>query len=178
MEPLSSGTDHGTPQTVQHGPGCLVTAQSQYTLQTECVHSLLLINEVPHCRQPTSQRRACLLEDGAGGHCTLVPAMPTDPATSTSLKGLSSLTTTRAHEAIAPAYVFEIFSTRRFIRKPVEKLIPSSGVITTCNRHFGLFRHHYILWYVELKGYPFIINSSYQIINYKTITYEPCSWSE
>ena len=78
-----------------------------------------------------------------------------DPALSAASKGLSELTAIRTNKAIAPANIFKILSARRFIRKPIEKLSPGSRVVMAWNRHFETFWHHYILYGVELNGYPF-----------------------
>ena len=78
--------------------------------------------------------------------------MPADPATTSPLEGNPALATTGTDEALLPADIFEIAATGLVIRKPVEKLIPGSWVITPRDGHFGLIGHHYILYDVELKG--------------------------
>jgi hypothetical protein len=85
--------------------------------------------------------------------------MPANPPTAAALEGNTGFAATGAHKTLLPADSFEIATTRFIIWEPVEELIPGSWIITACNGHFGLIRHHYILYDVELNGYPLIIYS-------------------
>ena len=67
LELVPAWSNHGASKPVQHGPGCLVTAQAQNALQPQSAHALLLIGQVPRRSQPYTQRCACLVKDGPRG---------------------------------------------------------------------------------------------------------------
>jgi len=85
--------------------------------------------------------------------------VPANPAAAAALEGKTRLAATGADKALLPTDTFEITPAGVIIRKPVEELIPGPWIITACNGHLGRIWHHYILYDVELNGYPFFTYS-------------------
>ena len=54
MEPLAVWPDQGAPQLVQPGPSRLVAAQTEYTLKTKRVGTVLLARHEPYRLKPSS----------------------------------------------------------------------------------------------------------------------------
>ena len=61
---VSSWPDHCPAQFVQPGPGRLVAAQPEFSLQAEGADAVLLTGDEPHRQKPHSQRLARILEHG------------------------------------------------------------------------------------------------------------------
>ena len=76
-EPLAPRSHHGPTQLVEPGPGRLIAAQPQHSLQTQGTHSILLTGDVPHGPEPSDKRQMAILKDGARSDRGLIPAIPT-----------------------------------------------------------------------------------------------------
>ena len=127
---LASGPDHGSTQSMQHRPGCLVATQIQDALQAECCDALFLIGDVPHRRKPASQRRSSLVENGTGGDRALMSAIATNKAPTTRAIRFIDHATLRTTKSVRPPNTFQIPDARIVIGKPIEELLPGPGVIT------------------------------------------------
>ena len=79
---VAAGPRHGPPQLVQPGPGGLVAAEAEGTLQPQGAHPVLLAGNEPHRQEPCPQRLAGPFEYRAGGYRGLPAACPApQPAT-------------------------------------------------------------------------------------------------
>ena len=65
MEQFSVRTNHCSTQSVQHGPRCLIAAQTKNTLQSQCADTLLLVGDVPNGGEPDAKLGARFIENGA-----------------------------------------------------------------------------------------------------------------
>jgi hypothetical protein len=72
-QPVTARPHHRSPELVQPGPGRLVAAQAQHSLQTQCTGAVLLARQPVHRPQPVHQGFARVLKDGARGHQRLMP---------------------------------------------------------------------------------------------------------
>ena len=129
LELVPAWSNHGASKPVQHGPGCLVTAQAQNALQPQSAHALLLIGQIPGSCQPHPQWRSGLVKDGPGGHCSLVLASPTHQAGAAGSVHIPRIATARTDEAMGPAQLLQKGQAGFFGGKPVKKFVPGAGVV-------------------------------------------------
>ena len=99
---------HGTAKAVQHGPGGLIAAQPEDSLQAESADALLLAGEIPRAGQPDLQGRAGLVKEGArgdGGLTATVFAHQPDTAAAVR-RGHGAAA--RAGKAVGPAQALQV----------------------------------------------------------------------
>ena len=130
---LASGAHHRPTQPVQHGPGGLVAAQPQHTLQSQGTDALLLVGHVPRRAQPDLQRGARLIEDRAGGDAALMSTTSADESCATSSAGLRHSTAVRTDKPRGPAQSLQVRKAGLLCGEPVQKLAPGSRVVFTRN---------------------------------------------
>ena len=126
---------HGTAKAVQHGPGRLIAAQPQDSLQAEGADSLLLAGEIPRTGEPDLQGRAGLVKDGArgdGGLTATVFAHQPDTAAAVR-RGHGAAA--RAGETVRPAQAFEVGQARLLGGKPVKEFTPGARIVLSGDGH-------------------------------------------
>ena len=107
------------------------TAQAQDALQTQGTDALPLMSQIPRGREPDAQRRAGLVEDGAGRHrapaCARAAHLPSLAGTIGRLVNAAH----RADEFLRPAQSLQIGSTRPLGAEPIQKFDPIARVVFT-----------------------------------------------
>ena len=78
MKQLSVRANHCTTQSVQHGPRCLIAAQTKNTLQSQCADTMLLVGDVPNGGKPDAKLCARFIKNGARCYRGLMSACRTD----------------------------------------------------------------------------------------------------
>ena len=139
---------------MQHGPCCLVSTQTQDTLQPKRTHTVFLIRYIPCRSEPAAHRSARFLENRSCCHATLLPTNSTNQSLAAGPKRFARLAASRADKFSGPTQLFKKLQAGLLVVKPVEKLAPVTRVVLTCNRIGRKRAHHYILTQVELIGYP------------------------
>ena len=103
VEQLPVGTNHGTAQSVQHGPCCLITAQAQHALQSQRADTMLLAGNVPNGGEPDAKLSACFVKNGARSYRCLMPTRRTNQSTATASLNLRYHPTLRTNQPAGPA---------------------------------------------------------------------------
>jgi len=127
VEQVPSETNHRPAQLVQPRPRGLIAAQAEHALQTERADALLLVDHVPHRREPALKRRSRPGEDRAGGHRqTAQRRNPSDichqspPTVPQKRHTNPSRQRSRSRNRRA----------RRVVREPAKQLMPVARVVT------------------------------------------------
>src|ERR1035437_8853761 len=55
VKEVTTRSDHGATQAVQHGPGRLIAPEPEDALEAQCTDALLLVGDIPNCSEPDSQ---------------------------------------------------------------------------------------------------------------------------
>ena len=155
LQAVPIGAHHGPAKPMQHGPGGLVAAQPQHALQAQSADALLLVGQVPRRGQPHTQRRAGLVEDGAGSDGALVGAAAAHQAQPTGAIGGLHHGTARADESLRPAQPLQIPQARLLAGEPIQKFVPVAGIVLASFwRYDRLDIHPVVPVSLELRGYP------------------------
>jgi len=152
FETFPSGPNHRTTETVQDGPGGLITAKPQDSLQTQSAHSGFLARQMPRRCQPHLQGRACLIENRAGCHCPRMSAGAADQAPAAAPIRVPFGCATGTDEPLRPTQPLKIARTLLLGDKPVFKLAPRPRVVDAGGRGRLGFAHTDIFSQVVLSG--------------------------
>ena len=120
-QPLASQSHHRLPQLLQHQPGRLIAAQTEFALQTLGAQPCFLGARQPHCQKPTPQRYPRVVQDGSRRGRGLPLAGATEHRSSPgrpSLRGRAI----RANEPHWPADTDQILATGLLAGKPFSEL--------------------------------------------------------
>ena len=164
MQQISAGSDHGSPQAMQHGPGCLVASKAKNTLETQGADTVLLVGDIPNSCEPNAQFGSGFVEYGAGRHGCLRIAVRTYYAPAGRVAWLAGGSAFWAHKSVWPTKFVQILPASILRMKPVQKLHPVLWVVLSSLGHRVFRIHPAILAELELKGYPVRLTS----INLKT----------
>ena len=129
MEAIAAGANHCPAQLVQPGPGRLVAAQPQHTLQTERADAVLLAGDEPHRKEPRPQWFAGVLEDRAGRQRHLSATGPTAKQATRHFRRLICYPTSRTDKAVRPSQAAQVRSACRFTAEPSLELLKRPGII-------------------------------------------------
>ena len=127
MEAIAAGANHCPAQLVQPGPGRLVAAQPQHTLQTERADAVLLAGDEPHRKEPRPQWFAGVLEDRAGRQRHLSATGPTAKQATRHFRRLICYPTSRTDKAVRPSQAAQVRSACRFTAEPSLELLKRPG---------------------------------------------------
>src|SRR5208337_2625406 len=128
-ERVPSGADHRPAQLVQPGPGRLVAAEAENTLQPQSADAVLLVGDVPHRHEPGSQRLAGVLKDRPGGQRRLPLATTAVQQPPRRRPRFTGPPATRADEPAWPAQASDVVAARRIAAEPLVNLLKRPGVI-------------------------------------------------
>ena len=120
-QPFPSQPNHRLPQLLQHQPGCLIAAQTEFTLQTLSAQPCFLGAGQPHCQKPTPQRHPRVVQDGSRSGRGLASAGATEHRASPrrpTLRGRA----VRTNESRGPADADQILATGLLAGKPFSEL--------------------------------------------------------
>ena len=133
-EPLPLWPHHGPAQRVQPGPGRLVAAQAQHSLQAQGAHPILLAGDEPHRQHPHPQRLAGVLEHRTGRQRRAAVASPASKHAAHRHPRLPSHPTTLTPESVRPAHAADIVAALGLGPKPVVHFIERARVIDARGR--------------------------------------------
>lgn len=154
VEQLPIGTNHGTAQSVQHGPCGLIAPKSKHALQPQCADTMLLAGDVPNGGEPDAKLGAGLIKNGPRCCRRLMPACRTNQSAATESLNVRDHPTLRADQSVSPSQLLQIVPTCLFRVKPIKELNPGGWIILPSYRGSCWRVHLTILPPVELKGYP------------------------
>ena len=119
-QPLASQSHHRLPQLLQHQPGRLIAAQTEFALQTLGAQPCFLGARQPHCQKPTPQRYPRVVQDGSRRGRGLPLAGATEHRSSPGRPSLGRAI--RANEPHWPADTDQILATGLLAGKPFSEL--------------------------------------------------------
>ena len=105
--------------------------QRRHTLQSQRTDTVLLTRHIPHSRKPTAQRRARLCKHRSSGNCTLIVTSPAHESCPLGSIRFIHSPTSWTDKPVRPAQLLQVPQTRGVVGKPIEKLIPCTGEITS-----------------------------------------------
>ena len=120
-QPFPSQPNHRLPQLLQHQPGRLIAAQTEFALQTLSAQPCFLGAGQPHCQKPTPQRHPRVVQDGSRSGRGLASAGATEHRASPrrpTLRGRA----VRTNESRGPADADQILATGLLAGKPFSEL--------------------------------------------------------
>src|ERR1019366_7798785 len=125
---------------------------------------MLLVRQVPRCRQPHPKRRARLVEYRPRRHRALVRTTAThQPRTARSVR-LHDNAATRAGESARPTQLLQILQAGLFAGEPIQEFTPVAWIVFASFWRFRILKIHPVVpALVELTGYPFFIYSTLYI---------------
>lgn len=68
---IAARPNHSNSQFMQQGPCCLISSQTQNSLNSSGISSFLLANHMPYCFKPQAQRNPAILKNRASGNRNL-----------------------------------------------------------------------------------------------------------
>src|SRR5271165_2010892 len=137
-ERVPSGADHRPAQLVQPGPGRLVAAEAENTLQPQSADAVLLVGDIPHRHEPHSQRLSGVLKDcpGRQRRLPLAPlAVQQPPRRHPRLARPPAM---RAYEPTRPAQAPDIFAAGGVAAEPLVNLLKRPGIINPRDKISGV----------------------------------------
>jgi hypothetical protein len=78
VEQVSARANHGTTQSVQHGPRRLITAKTKNALESQRTDPMLLAGDVPNGGESDAKFRSGFIKNGTSSYRCLMPACRTD----------------------------------------------------------------------------------------------------
>ena len=120
-QPFPSQPNHRLPQLLQHQPGRLIAAQTEFTLQTLGAQPCFLGAGQPHCQKPTPQRHPRVVQDGSRSGRGLASAGATEHRASPGRPTLRGRAV-RTNESRWPADADQILATGLLAGKPFNEL--------------------------------------------------------
>ena len=158
VQPLTARAHHRTPVAVQHGPGRLIAAQAEHALQSQRRDVVLLRGQWPGCGEPHGERRASVLEDGAGcaGH---PPTTVRTTALSAAQLPARRTVTGRASETRRPAQPVQIVPTRGIVGKPCTHRGVVPRVVHSGPRHTAILPPGAVRWIPPFNEWTEIFGS-------------------
>ena len=120
-QPFPSQPNHRLPQLLQHQPGRLIAAQTEFTLQTLSAQPCFLGAGQPHCQKPTPQRHPRVVQDGSRSGRGLASAGATEHRASPRRPTLPGRAV-RTNESRGPADADQILATGLLAGKPFSEL--------------------------------------------------------
>ena len=130
---VAAGPHHGPPQLVQPGPGGLVAAEAEGTLQPQGAHPVLLAGHEPHRQEPCPQRLAGL-RYRAGGYRGLPAACPAPQPATGHFPRLADNPTVWAAKTGRPAEPADIGAASNLIPKPLVQCLEGAWVVDARHR--------------------------------------------
>ena len=137
---VAAGPHHGPPQLVQPGPGGLVAAEAEGTLQPQGAHPVLLAGHEPNRQEPCPQRLAGPFEYRAGGYRGLPAACPAPQPATGHCPRLADNPTVWAAKTGRPAEPADIGAASNLIPKPLVQCLEGAWVVNA--RHRMLYSLH------------------------------------
>ena len=138
---IPTGTYQHRPQAVQHGPGSLVGADLQYSLQAQRRDPVFTGGEQPAGGVPYRQGCPRPIEDRTGRHRTACRTRRTHEA-AIAQAPTAFVAATRTDEAVGPPQPFEVVQAVRIGSKPGLKLANRARVVLASAR----IRHALNIW--------------------------------
>src|SRR5271157_52540 len=137
-ERVPSGADHRPAQLVQPGPGRLVAAEAENTLQPQSADAVLLVGDIPHRHEPHSQRLSGVLKDcpGRQRRLPLAPSAVQQPPRRH--PRLARPPAMRAYEPTRPAQAPDIFAAGGVAAEPLVNLLKRPGIINPGDKISGV----------------------------------------
>ena len=117
VQSIPARPDHSPSQFVQQGPGRLVAAESQCSLQTQSTHSILLAGDMPNGPEPNGERQMTVLENRARCYRDLVTAIRAQPQAPAGRPSPFSAAA-RTDETLEPPQGKQVLPTRLFVDEP------------------------------------------------------------
>jgi len=115
---------------------------------------MLLIGDLPNGGEPDAQLGAGLVENSTRRYRRLMSAYGANQSAATHSLDGGCHATLWAVQSISPSQLLQVFPTRQFGVKPIQKLNPSRWVIYSAYRGCLCAVHRATLPLVELRGYP------------------------
>ncbi len=157
-EPLPLWPHHGPAQRVQPGPGRLVAAQAQHSLQAQGAHPILLAGDEPHRQQPHPQRLAGVLAHRAGCQRGFRVARRTPEHAPRRHPRFLDRAAPTAHEHGWPTQASNVVAATSLRLEPVVHLLERARVIDAGDRSCFFHRATGSLDRTWVKGIPTFSN--------------------
>ena len=121
VQPFPTQPNHRLPQLLQHQPGGLIAAQTEFTLQTLGAQPCFLSAGQPHGQKPTPQRHPRVVQDGSRRGRGLASAPATEHRASSGRPTLRGRAV-RTNEPRWPADTEQILAASLLAGKPFSEL--------------------------------------------------------